>query len=252
MMYHFILSARQKRGLIMRIDKFLSNAGAGSRSQVKTDLKKGLVLVNGQAVRSADFQVDPAADTITFKGRELCLPGNRYYMLNKPMGCVSATEDPREKTVLDLFPAELRKDLFPVGRLDKDTEGLLLLTTDGALSHQLISPKKEIYKTYLVTCEKSVTKEDLLRLETGVNIGEAALTLPAKAEATDDDHVIYLSICEGRFHQVKRMLQATCNKVTRLKRVSFGPLSLDTSLKPGAYRVLSEDEVALLRNASSK
>ena len=105
----------------MRIDKFLSNAGAGSRSQVKTDLKKGLVLVNGQAVRSADFQVDPAADTITFKGRELCLPGNRYYMLNKPMGCVSATEDPREKTVLDLFPAELRKDLFPVGRLDKDT-----------------------------------------------------------------------------------------------------------------------------------
>ena len=225
----------------MRIDKFLSNAGAGSRSQVKTDLKKGLVLVNGQAVRSADFQVDPAADTITFKGRELCLPGNRYYMLNKPMGCVSATEDPREKTVLDLFPAELRKDLFPVGRLDKDTEGLLLLTTDGALSHQLISPKKE-----------SVTKEDLLRLETGVNIGEAALTLPAKAEATDDDHVIYLSICEGRFHQVKRMLQATCNKVTRLKRVSFGPLSLDTSLKPGAYRALSEDEVALLRNASSK
>lgn len=251
-MYHFILSARQKRGLIMRIDKFLSNAGAGSRSQVKTDLKKGLVLVNGQAVRSADFQVDPAADTITFKGKELCLPGNRYYMLNKPMGCVSATEDPGEKTVLDLFPAELRKDLFPVGRLDKDTEGLLLLTTDGALSHQLISPKKEIYKTYLVTCEKSVTKEDLLRLETGVNIGEAALTLPAKAEATDDDHVIYLSICEGRFHQVKRMLQATCNKVTRLKRVSFGSLSLDTSLKPGAYRVLSEDEVALLRNASSK
>ena len=155
-MYHFILSARQKRGLIMRIDKFLSNAG--SRSQVKTDLKKGLVLVNGQAVRSADFQVDPAADTITFKGKELCLPGNRYYMLNKPMGCVSATEDPREQTVLDLFPAELRKDLFPVGRLDKDTEGLLLLTTDGALSHQLISPKKEIYKTYLVTCEKSVTK----------------------------------------------------------------------------------------------
>ena len=147
----------------MRIDKFLSNAGAGSRSQVKTDLKKGLVLVNGQAVRSADFQVDPAADTIKFKGKELCLPGNRYYMLNKPMGCVSATEDPREQTVLDLFPAELRKDLFPVGRLDKDTEGLLLLTTDGALSHQLISPKKEIYKTYLVTCEKSVTKEDLLR-----------------------------------------------------------------------------------------
>ena len=101
------------------------------------------------------------ADTITFKGKELCLPGNRYYMLNKPMGCVSATEDPKEQTVLDLFPAELRKDLFPVGRLDKDTEGLLLLTTDGALSHQLISPKKEIYKTYLVTCEKSVTKEDL-------------------------------------------------------------------------------------------
>ncbi len=236
----------------MRIDKFLSNAGAGSRSQVKTDLKKGLVLVNGQAVRSADFQVDPSIDTITFKGNVLSLPGNRYYMLNKPMGYISATEDSKEQTVLDLFPAELRKDLFPIGRLDKDTEGLLLLTNDGALSHQLISPKKEIYKTYLVTCEKAVTEEDLLRLETGVNIGEDSLTLPAKAEATSDDHIIHLSICEGKFHQVKRMLQATCNKVTRLKRVSFGPLSLDNTLEPGAYRVLSEDEVALLRHASSK
>ncbi len=236
----------------MRIDKFLSNSGAGSRSQVKTDLKKGLVLVNGQAVRSADFQVDPTVDTITFKGKELSLPGSRYYMLNKPIGYVSATEDPKEQTVLDLFSAELRRDLFPVGRLDKDTEGLLLLTNDGALSHQLISPKKEIYKTYLVTCEKAVTKEDLLRLETGVNIGEDTLTLPAKTKSTSDDHIIYLSICEGKFHQVKRMLQATCNKVTRLKRISFGPLSLDTTLQPGAYRVLSKDEVALLRHASSK
>ncbi len=236
----------------MRIDKFLSNSGAGSRSQVKTDLKKGLVLVNGQSVRSADFQVDPTVDIITFKGKELSLPGSRYYMLNKPIGYVSATEDPKEQTVLDLFSAELRRDLFPVGRLDKDTEGLLLLTNDGALSHQLISPKKEIYKTYLVTCEKAVTKEDLLRLETGVNIGEDTLTLPAKTEATSDDHIIYLSICEGKFHQVKRMLQATCNKVTRLKRISFGPLSLDTTLQPGAYRVLSENEVALLRHASSK
>ena len=236
----------------MRIDKFLSNSGAGSRSQVKTDLKKGLVLVNGQPVRNPDFQVDPSTDLILFKGTELSLPGNHYYLLNKPMGYVSATEDSREQTVLDLFPPELRKGLFPVGRLDKDTEGLLLLTDDGALAHQLISPKKEIYKTYLVTCEKTVTGEDLLRLEAGVNIGEATLTLPAKTSATDDDHVIYLSICEGRFHQVKRMLQATCNKVTRLKRVSFGPLSLDDTLTPGEYRVLSEDEVALLRDASSK
>lgn len=236
----------------LRIDKFLSNSGAGSRSQVKTDLKKGLVLVNGQPVRNPDFQVDPSRDLILFKGTELSLPGNHYYMLNKPMGYVSATEDSREQTVLDLFPPELRKGLFPIGRLDKDTEGLLLLTDDGALAHQLISPKKEIYKTYLVTCEKTVTGEDLLRLEAGVNIGETMLTLPAKTRTTDDDHVIYLSICEGKFHQVKRMLQATCNKVTRLKRVSFGPLSLDDTLTPGEYRVLSEDEVALLRDASSK
>lgn len=236
----------------LRIDKFLSNSGAGSRSQVKTDLKKGLVLVNGQSVRNPDFQIDPSHDLIFFKGKELSLPGNHYYMLNKPMGYVSATEDSREQTVLDLFPLELRKGLFPVGRLDKDTEGLLLLTDNGTLAHQLISPKREIYKTYLVTCEKTVTGEDLLRLEAGVNIGDATLTLPAKARTTDDDHVIYLSICEGKFHQVKRMLQATCNKVTRLKRVSFGPLSLDDTLTPGEYRVLSEDEVALLRNASSK
>ncbi len=234
----------------MRIDKFLSNAGAGSRSQVKTDLKKGLVLINGQPVRSADFQVDPTADTILYKGKQLSLPGHRYYMLHKPAGYISATEDSTDQTVLDLFPAELRKDLFPIGRLDKDTEGLLLLTNDGALSHQLISPKKEIYKTYLITCEKPVTKEDLLRLETGVNIGEKNLTLPAKAQATNDEHIIYLSICEGKFHQVKRMLQATCNKVTRLKRISFGPLSLDEALKPGEYRALSEDEVTLLRQAS--
>ena len=234
----------------LRIDKFLSNAGAGSRSQVKTDLKKGLVLINGQPVRSADFQVDPTADTILYKGKTLSLPGHRYYMLHKPAGYISATEDSTDQTVLDLFPAELRKDLFPIGRLDKDTEGLLLLTNDGALSHQLISPKKEIYKTYLVTCEKPVTKEDLLRLETGVNIGEKNLTLPAKAQATNDEHIIYLSICEGKFHQVKRMLQATCNKVTRLKRISFGPLSLDEALKPGEYRALSEDEVTLLRQAS--
>ena len=236
----------------LRLDKFLTEMGKGSRSQVKTYISKGRVTVNGEIIKRPEYKISPEKDVVNLEGEKVNYSQWEYYMLNKPAGCVSATEDPREQTVLDLFPAELRKDLFPVGRLDKDTEGLLLLTTDGALSHQLISPKKEIYKTYLVTCEKSITKEDLLLLETGVNIGEAALTLPAKAEATDDDHVIYLSICEGRFHQVKRMLQATCNKVTRLKRVSFGPLSLDTSLKPGAYRVLSEDEVALLRNASSK
>lgn len=231
----------------MRIDKFLSNAGIGSRSEVKSILKKGLVCVNGHLVRNADFTVDPEADTIQYKNAPVLLPGKRYYMLNKPTGYISATEDANEQTVLRLFPQELQKELFPVGRLDKDTEGLLLLTNDGALAHLLLSPKKQIYKTYLVTCEKEVTDEDCKRLTEGVDIGDEKRTLPARVERADDTHVILLSVCEGRFHQVKRMLQATCNKVTRLKRVSFGPLSLDSTLKPGAYRALSEEEIAVLR-----
>lgn len=235
----------------MRIDKFLSNAGIGSRSEVKSILKKGLVCVNGQPVRNADFTIDPEADTIQYKNAPVLLPGKRYYMLNKPTGYVSATEDAREQTVLRLFPQELQKELFPVGRLDKDTEGLLLLTNDGALAHLLLSPRKQIYKTYHVTCEKEVTGEDRIRLTEGIDIGDDKRTLPARVEQTDDTHVILLSICEGRFHQVKRMLQATCNKVTRLKRISFGPLSLDPTLKPGAYRALSEEEIAALHRVTS-
>lgn len=235
----------------MRIDKFLSNTGAGSRSQVKNDLKKGLVCVNGQIIRNADFAVDPEHDTILYKNTPLTLPGKSYYMLNKPAGYVSATEDAKEQTILQLFPKELRRDLFPVGRLDKDTEGLLLLTNDGMLAHQLLSPKKQIYKTYLVTCAKEVTNEDCQRLAEGVDIGEKNRTLPARVERTDDSHVILLSICEGKFHQVKRMLQTTCNKVTQLKRVSFGPLSLDDTLTPGTYRSLSEEELSLLSQITS-
>lgn len=169
-------------------------------------------------------------------------------MLNKPQGVVSATEDKRDKTVLDLIVSKKRKDLFPVGRLDKDTEGLLLITNDGELAHNLLSPKKHVDKTYYVELAKPVTDTTLAALEQGVDIGEESLTLPAKTAALSADRKsLQLTIREGKFHQVKRMFHAVENEVVFLKRLSMGSLSLDETLKPGEYRVLTEEEIARLK-----
>ncbi len=231
----------------MRIDKFLCEMNIGSRSEVKQILKAGLVKVNDHLVKQADFKVDPLVDLITFKGQKIEYIPFYYYMLNKPAGVVSATTDNTAKTVVELLGADKREDLFPVGRLDKDTTGLLLLTNDGSLAHQLLSPKKHIDKTYLVTTSKKLSSEDIARLEQGVDIGECQITMPARVESMDDFH-IYLTIQEGKFHQVKRMLQAVNNKVCALQRVSFGPLSLDESLLPGEYRSLTDEELTKLRS----
>ena len=233
----------------MRLDKFLCEMNIGTRSQVKDILRKGLVCVNGTIIKKPETKISEHSDIITYQGNKLSYQKFYYYMLNKPQGVVSATKDNSDKTVLDLIATD-RKDIFPVGRLDKDTEGLLLLTNDGELAHNLLSPKKHVDKTYLVTIKEPLLPECKSHLEQGVDIGEEKITLPAKVEIIDDNH-IYLTICEGKFHQVKRMLKAVNNEVVALKRVSFGALTLDTQLKPGEYRELTDREVVLLHETEN-
>lgn len=231
----------------MRLDKFLCDMNIGTRSEVKALLKKGFVAVNGIPVKSADIKINETTDNITFQGKVLTYQKYFYYMLNKPAGYVSATNDNKEKTVMELFRSEDRRDdLFPAGRLDKDTTGLLLITNDGELSHKLLSPKSHVDKCYHVTIERSLSGNDIAALETGVDIGEDKPTLPAKVKTLDENNIL-LTIHEGKFHQVKRMLEAVNNKVIHLKRISFGSLVLDDTLQEGDYRVLTEKEIASLK-----
>lgn len=225
----------------MRLDRYLCELNIGSRSQVREFVKKGLVSVNGQVIRAADYKIEEQTDQVTFQGRELVYRKFVYYMLNKPQGVVSATQDNTAGTVVELLGAEGRKDLFPVGRLDKDTEGLLLLTNDGELAHRLLSPKKHVDKTYQATLAHPLSEADIRLLEQGVDIGEDRPTMPAKVEALSEG-VILLTIQEGKYHQVKRMLQAVGNQVTALKRIRFGKITLDEGLAPGAYRPLTPQE----------
>lgn len=230
----------------MRLDRYLCELNIGSRSQVKEFVKKGFVSVNGQVIRSADQKIEEQKDQVAFQGRILTYQRYVYYMLNKPQGVVSATEDNTAGTVVELLSAEGRKDLFPMGRLDKDTEGLLILTNDGELAHRLLSPKKHVDKTYQVTVAHALSAEDIRQLEQGVDIGEDKPTLPAKVEVLPGN-VIHLTIQEGKYHQVKRMLQAVDNQVTALKRIRFGNIDLDERLAPGDYRPLSPQEEQCLK-----
>ena len=231
---------------MMRLDKFLTACEVGTRSEVKNIIKKGQITIDGIICKNADYKFNEETCVVCFQGKELVYKAFQYFMLNKPQDVVSATQDNHDKTVLDLLKNVRKKDLFPVGRLDKDTEGLLILTNDGALAHSLLSPKKHVDKTYFVGLRSPISEEDITKLEQGVDIGEEKLTLPAKVVVLDSLH-IELTIHEGKFHQVKRMLQAVSNEVTLLKRISFGSLSLDSSLEPGSYRELTETEVMLLK-----
>ena len=231
---------------MIRLDKFLCEMEIGTRSQVKDIVKKSMVSVDGEVVKKADYKFDETAAKVCVNGKELSYQKFYYYMLNKPQGVVSATIDNHDKTVLDLLKDAPGKDLFPVGRLDKDTEGLLLITNDGELSHNLLSPKKHVDKTYLVETKVAVTEEMIHKLEQGVDIGEEQLTLPAKAERIEDKK-IELTITEGKFHQVKRMLKAVNNEVIYLKRLSMGSLKLDDTLALGEYRCLTDNEVLELK-----
>ena len=231
---------------MIRLDKFLCEMEIGTRSQVKDIVKKGMVSVDGEVIKKADYKFDETAAKVCVNGKELSYQKFYYYMLNKPQGVVSATTDNHDKTVLDLLKDAPGKDLFPVGRLDKDTEGLLLITNDGELSHNLLSPKKHVDKTYLVETKEFVTEEMILKLEQGVDIGEEKLTLPAKVSRLEDKK-IELTITEGKFHQVKRMLKAVENEVVYLKRLSMGSLKLDKKLPLGEYRSLTEGEILGLK-----
>ena len=235
----------------MRLDKFLSQLNMGSRNDVKALIRQGKVTVNDKTETACDRKIDEAVDRIVCNGQPLHYSPYVYYMMNKPAGVVSATTDRAERTVLDLLRPLLptqdqKRELVPVGRLDKDTEGLLLLTDDGALAHRMLAPKKHVDKTYLVTCALPLSDASVCALENGVEIGEKQPTLPARVTRVNDT-VIYLTIHEGKFHQVKRMLTAVDNQVCALKRVQFGPLQLDDTLASGASRALTAEEIRMLQ-----
>lgn len=228
----------------MRIDKYLADNSIGTRKEIKGIVKAGRICVNGVTAFDPGMHIVPGKDIITMDERVIEYERFHYYMLNKPAGTVSSTREGASVTVVELLADENVKNLSPVGRLDKDTEGLLLLTDDGALLHDLISPSKHVEKEYLVQTEKPVSEADINKLEEGVDIGDDSPTLPARAYEAEDG--LHLIITEGRFHQVKRMLEAVDNKVTFLKRLRMGGLCLDGSLKPGEYRRLTDEELALL------
>lgn len=235
----------------MRLDKLLSNMGYGSRKDMKKLLKSGQVSVNSQVIKDGKMQVDPARDRVDCQGEEVHYKENVYFMMNKPQGVLSATEDARDKTVLDLLQ-EQDKGLqpFPVGRLDKDTEGLLLLTNDGKLAHELLSPKKHVPKTYYADIEGVVTDEDQNAFKLGVRLDDGYTTLPAELKILESSSIskIELTIYEGKFHQVKRMFLSQGKKVVYLKRLSMGTLKLDPLLKLGEYRELHEKELEYLQD----
>lgn len=230
--------------IMIRLDKYLCDLNIGSRSEIKEYIRKKLISVNGVIASDPGMRISEDS-AVTYRGEPLIYKKFRYYMLNKPKGVVSATQDNIDTTVLDLLKDINTRDMFPVGRLDKDTEGLLIITNDGEMSHRLLSPKNHVEKCYLVHLKHNITSDDIKTLCMGVDIGDDTITLPAKVEAIATDR-IYLTITEGRYHQVKRMLEAVDNKVVFLKRVSFGPLELDPSLSPGEYRELDESEIIML------
>ncbi|MCR2821793.1 pseudouridine synthase [Lederbergia panacisoli] len=235
----------------MRIDKLLSNIGYGSRKEVKKILKNGNVTVNGTTVKDAKFHVDPIADSVFLFGEEVQYREFIYLLMNKPAGVISATEDNRDKTVIDLLnEEEAIFNPFPVGRLDKDTEGLLFLTNDGKLAHQLLSPKKNVPKTYFAVINSPVTEVDIEAFAKGVTLDDGYETKPGKLVILKSSQYsdIELTITEGKFHQVKRMFEAVGKKVIFLKRISMGPIKLDETLENGEYRELTEEEVQLLRD----
>lgn len=268
-------------GKAIRLDKFLVEMNRGSRSQVKEAAKRGSILVNGVAVKKTDQKIDPDTDRVVFDGMPVSYRTFEYFMLNKPQGVVSATEDNLHKTVLDLLDGDNRSDLFPVGRLDIDTEGLLILTNDGDLAHRLLAPKKHVDKQYYAKVAGVLPENAVEQMALGLTLADGTVVSPAKLEilaenvAGQEKNVAeqaenmpgqaetgnygegplteaLLTIQEGKFHQVKRMFGALGCRVVFLKRLSMGPLKLDGSLKPGEYRRLTDEEVKALGEDNRK
>lgn len=229
----------------MRLDKYLTEMGIGSRSEVKQGIRKGFVKVNGMPAARPELKVTEE-DEVTWKGTPVIFVEYEYIMLNKPAGVISATEDARERTVLDLIKNCSREDLFPVGRLDKDNEGLLLLTNDGDLAHRLLSPKHHVSKIYYAKVDGVMTERDIRLFKEGLKVDDSLTALPANLtilKTDENSSEIQLEIYEGKFHQVKRMVHAVGKEVVYLKRLSMGSLLLDETLEPGAYRPLTSAEV---------
>lgn len=238
----------------MRLDRLLTTLAVGSRSQVKTMLRAGRVTVNGQVVRSADAHVQPG-DRLTLDQQPLDARTTRHVLLNKPCGVLTAARDPKQPTVLDLLPPAYRAcGCMPVGRLDKDTSGLLLLTTDGELAHRLLSPKRHVWKCYEATVDGPLNAQDTAAFAAGLELSDFT-TLPAELEilrSSPQEAVAQVRVREGKFHQVRRMFAARGRTVTALRRLSLGPLTLDASLQPGEYRELTAQELTELLAAVSK
>lgn len=234
----------------MRLDKFLSNMGEGSRSYIKKLVKTGAVTVDGDIVTSSDFKIS--------ENQKVCIDGKQvmyiqyvYIMLNKPKGVISATEDSYESTVLDLLGDKFKIfDIFPVGRLDKDTEGLLIITNDGQLSHNLLSPRKHISKKYYAEIDGIVTQKDIEQFKLGIELDDGYLTLPAQLEILESSNTskVEIVLTEGKYHQIKRMFEALDKKVVYLKRIAMGDIELDPNLNLGEFRYLTEDEIYKLKN----
>ena len=241
---------------MLRLDRILANARVGSRSEVKKLVKAGRVTVNGEVAKTSDIRIDENTAHIEVDGQKVIYEKYVYYMLNKPAGYVSATRDSRQKTVLELVPECGRRELFPAGRLDMDTEGLLLITDDGKLAHRLLSPSHHVDKTYLAYVSGFVTKEDIAAFHEGIDIGDEKRTLPAVLQVISagepgekPESEVSVTIHEGRFHQIKRMFEARGKEVRYLKRIRMGPLVLDKNLKTGECRALTGEELSALMHA---
>lgn len=228
---------------LMRLDKFLSELGVASRKELRQIIKSGRVLVNGAAVNAPEYKLDPERDTVVLDGETLSYVKFRYFMLDKPSGVLSATEDRRQKTVLDLLPPELQAlELFPVGRLDKDTSGLLLLTNDGDFAHRVISPKSEVEKLYYAKVDGVPDENDAAAFAEGIVLGDGTECLPAKLEPLGCGECL-VTVMEGKYHQVKRMLASRGKPVLELRRLAVGGLALDAASEPWQWRELGEDDL---------
>lgn len=231
----------------MRLDKYLAEMGAGTRKEIGKAVRAGRVTVNGQTAKNAAMQVT-AEDEVSMDGVPVEYEEYVYYMLNKPAGVISATEDARERTVLDLISERQRKGLFPVGRLDRDTEGLLLITNDGGLAHRLLSPRHHVDKVYYARLDGPVGEAEKALFAQGLKVDETLTALPAELEILEPATEVRVTIREGKFHQVKRMFEAVGREVLYLKRLSMGPLALDESLPKGDYRRLTAEEESAIMN----
>ncbi|EQB86439.1 16S rRNA pseudouridine516 synthase [Clostridium punense] len=235
-----------------RLDKILANLGYGSRKEVKALCRKGEVVVDGTPVKDSAEKVDPVNSTIEVKGEKINYRKFIYLMMNKPDGVVSATFDNYDETVIDLLDPEYQVfEPFPIGRLDKDTVGLLLITNDGELNHKLIAPKNHVDKVYYAEINKPVEESDIEKFKKGITLDDGYLCMPAKLEVINSDEngsSVHVTIQEGKFHQVKRMFEAVDKSVVYLRRISFGPLKLDETIEEGNFRELTEEEIELLKN----